>query len=142
MVSLTWSDRAGNILHGEGASGQCTHFSIDVVCSNQGKTPGWILRKYAKAQIGRELPPRPVFEPRDLIQIEVETIAAGEIHHKRDEVICPGFMRNGLLTAIYGRIVYRDIFSQEERSTTFGYYVSQNGGLDRIHGLPEYNQNT
>jgi hypothetical protein len=54
--------------------------------------------------------------------------------HKRGREI-------GKLTAVYGFVKYRDIFS-DKRITSFAYKVRDDGALERLAGFPQYNEQT
>jgi hypothetical protein len=76
-----------------------------------------------------------------VFQQEPESLGASQPSIIEGYTECSGHARPHIDEIfIYGVVFYRDMFGRH-RHTTFGYQVTPNRDLERISGLPEYNNN-
>jgi hypothetical protein len=157
MAELEWADdRPGKFGWGNGGSvqGATTWARLSLNCSNDGKTPAWIVQKRVRMEIVETVPPKPQFPPANLEwefeASEPEPLAPGKRNHPVSfDITCQGKWNFEVETMtdreliVYGFIKYRDMF-QVERETRFGYRFakSSKAELERIKGFPEYNKHT
>jgi len=118
-----------------------TGFRARIVCRNDGKAPAWITEKRACLDIVESIPESPDWTRTNLIQAAPEPLSVGQVSKPTDEtLICKRGRALGKMTILYGIVKYRDPFG-ENRSTSFGYQVRDDGSLERLPNL-EYNENT
>lgn len=121
-----------------------TSVSLEFNCTNFGKTPAWVITK----QIGMILLPEAIAVPSELPSaghfplIGHELVAAGKELIHTGIVSCDGRITRAKPALIYGSVTYMDIF-QKGRTSTFGYWIKENGKLERLPFLyPAYNRHT
>lgn len=118
-----------------------TTFTARIICKNDGKAPAWITEKHACLDIVDVLPKTPDWGRTQSIQIEPEPLSVGQIGKPKDEALtCKRRREIGKMVVLYGIIKYRDTFG-DNRSTSFGYKVRDDGVLERLP-FPKYNENT
>jgi len=128
----------------DGTSGNgsmTTGVYVELMCSNQGKSPAWIIEKRAAFRIVKELPQEPDMSSAEIIQHEPEPMAAGASSTYKWSTVCEGRHGPHTCTLLYGIVKYRDIF-EKERETRFGYFLTVNNELERLAKFPRYNLNT
>jgi hypothetical protein len=82
-----------------------------------------------------------IWATRQPIQIEPEPLSSGQIGKPKDESLtCKRAREKGKMVILHGIVKYRDPFG-DNRSTSFGYKVRDDGGLERL-AYPKYNENT
>lgn len=118
-----------------------TTFTARIICKNDGKAPAWITEKHACLDIVDFLPKTPDWGRTQPIQIEPEPLSVGQIGKPKDEaLLCKRPREKGKMVILYGIIKYRDTFG-DNRTTSFGYKVRDDGVLERLP-YPKYNENT
>lgn len=122
---------------------------IDVVCTNEGKTPAWIIEKHLGMGFFDVIPETPPLVECQISQYEPEPLGAGKVAKWINlNPSCNGIMGQGQTMLIYGVVRYRHMFSEEIKHTTFGYVVSSGGirNVPQFERLPPiyrvYNENT
>ena len=106
-----------------------------------GKTPAWITEKQAGLDIVDSVPEIPDWSRATFVQVAPEPLSAGQIGKPKDEtLICKRGRALGKTIILYGIVKYRDPFG-DNRSTTFGYRVRDDGTLERLQN-PKYNENS
>jgi len=106
-----------------------------------GQVPAWIAGKRACLDIVDSIPKNPDWERTHPIQIEPEPLSVGQIGKPKDEALtCKRPREQRKRVILYGIINYRDIFG-DNRTTSFGYEVRDDGILERLP-YPKYNENT
>ncbi len=156
MAELEWAnDRPGNFGWGSGGGfeGATTWARLSLNCSNEGKTPAWIIQKRVRIEIVEAIPPKPQFPPLnpewEFENSEPEPLAPGRNHKVFFDITCRDkwdfeveILTDRELIA-YGFVRYRDAF-QVERETRFGYRFAKSTKeeVERIEGFPEYNKHT
>jgi hypothetical protein len=143
MVDIRWHQNIAALTHNTGAN-EATSVNIDLLCTNQGKSPAWIVEEQIRAEVTTSLSDSPVLDPSDTqIQKRYEFVGVGqqcENPHRR----LSGKGWNGKHVYVYGFIKYTDIFTappKEPRETWFGFAAYADGSLGRILSR-EYNRNT
>jgi hypothetical protein len=127
--------------NGEGIT--TTGYPVRIVTKNDGKTPAWIVEKRAVFVIRKHsepLPAEPDINSMKIIQDSLEPLTVGEETKLDKTLTSVGIQDYDHPAYIYGRIKYRDVFS-DNRETFFGYEVAVNGHLERLSGYPKYNTN-
>lgn len=120
---------------------ESTMFRARIICRNDGKTPAWITEKQAGLDIVDSVPVNPDWNRTIIIQAAPEPISVGQVSKPQDETVtCKRGRALGKLTILYGIVKYRDPFG-DNRTTTFGYRVRDDGTLERLSN-PKYNENT
>ncbi|MHB8501419.1 MAG: hypothetical protein ACYDCG_19815 [Candidatus Acidiferrales bacterium] len=118
-----------------------TTFTARIICKNDGKTPAWITEKHACIDIVDSVPEIPDWGRPKPIQIEPEPLSVGETGRPKDESLtCKRAREQGKMLILYGIVKYRDPFG-DNRCTSFGYKVRDDGVLERLP-YPKYNENT
>jgi hypothetical protein len=119
---------------------ESTAFRARIICRNDGKTPAWITKKQAGLDIVETLPEVPDWTRTTIIQVAPEQLLVGQVGKPTDETLYSKRGRAlGKMTILYGLVTYRDPFG-ENKTTSFGYYVRDDGSLERIPN-PKYNEN-
>ena len=117
-----------------------TTYAARITCKNDGKTPAWITEKHACIDIVDSVPEIPAWERTNPIQIEPEPLSVGETGRPKDEPLtCKRARGQGKTLILYGIVKYRDPFG-DNRTTSFGYKVRDDGVLERLP-YPKYNEN-
>jgi hypothetical protein len=118
-----------------------TAFRARIICRNDGKTPAWVTKKQAALDIIEAVPETPDWNRTAIIQEAPEQLLVGQVGKPTDETL---FSRRGRalgqMTILYGLVTYRDPFG-ENKTTSFGYYVQDDGSLERLPNA-KYNENT
>ena len=113
-------------------------------CSNDGKTPGWIIKRRACAQIVDTVPPQPDMEQLHTMKMGQEPVKVGaEAPIWEGAIGCAGHLKDGQTLIIWGVVTYRDAFS-ETRETYWGYYWIPGKTGPNLHRIlePAYNRHT
>lgn len=119
---------------------ESTGFFARITCRNDGKTPAWIIKKQVGLDIVEAVPETPDWNRTKIIQ-EVPEQLLVEQSKVTDETLYSKRGRTpGKMTILYGLVTYRDSFG-ENKTTSFGYYVRDDGSLERLPN-PKYNENT
>jgi|HubBroStandDraft_2_1064218.scaffolds.fasta_scaffold102344_2 hypothetical protein len=117
-----------------------TAFPVRIICRNDGKTPAWITKKQARLDIVETIPDTPDWNRTIIIQEAPEQLLVGQIGKPTDETLFSKRGRaDGKMTILYGLVTYRDPFG-ENKTTSFGYRVQDDGSLERLPN-PKYNEN-
>jgi hypothetical protein len=150
MVDIEMDSERRGIVEGTRGNGNVLEHSTNVpiicACRNQGNSPAWIFNKRINFEIVDAIPKIPRLESTELLQAELEPLAAGRDSVIRRDCDAVGRLEVPKIGIIYGIVEYRDIFGRS-RITTFGYAVTMLNAilpkrLERITGFPEYNKNT
>jgi hypothetical protein len=119
---------------------ESTAFRARIICRNDGKTPAWITKKQAALDIVEAVPEAPDWSRTAIIQPAPEQLLVGQVGKPTDETLYSKRGRAlGKMTILYGLVSYRDPFG-ENRTTSFGYYVRDDGSLERLPNS-KYNEN-
>jgi hypothetical protein len=119
---------------------ESTGFRARITCRNDGKTPAWITKKQAALDIVDVIPETPDWTRTTTIQEAPEQLLVGQVGKPTDETLYSKRGRAlGKMTILYGLVTYRDSFG-ENKITSFGYYVRDDGSLERLTN-PKYNEN-
>jgi hypothetical protein len=120
---------------------ESTAFRARIICRNDGKTPAWITKKRAGLDIVEAVLETPDWSRTAIIQVAPEQLLVGQVSKPTDETLYSKRGRAlGKMTILYGLVTYRDPFG-ENKTTSFGYYVRDDGSLERLPN-PKYNENT
>jgi hypothetical protein len=123
-----------------GAKTEGTAFRARIICRNDGRTPAWITKKQAGFDIVDIVPETPDWARTTTIQEAPEQLLVGQVGKPTDETLYSKRGRAlGKMTILYGLVTYRDPFG-ENKTTSFGYHVRDDGSLERLSNL-KYNQN-
>lgn len=144
MVDVGHVPAMGGVVDGQssewGVRAESTGFRARIFCRNDGKAPAWITEKRAGLDIVESIPESPDWTRTNLIQVAPEPLSVGQVSAPTDEtLICKRARALGKLTILYGIVKYKDPFG-ENRSTSFGYQVRDDGSLERLPNL-QYNEN-
>lgn len=119
---------------------ESTGFRARIICRNDGTTPAWITQKQAALDIVETVPETPDWSRTAIIQVAPEQLLVGQVSKPTDETLYSKRGRAlGKMTILYGLVTYRDSFG-ENKTTRFGYYVRDDGSLERLPN-PKYNEN-
>ncbi len=120
---------------------ESTAFRARIICRNDGKTPAWITKKQAGLDIVDTVPEAPDWSRTVITHVTPEQLLVGQVGKPTDETLYSKRGRAlGKMTILYGLVTYRDPFG-ENKTTSFGYYVRDDGSLERLPHR-KYNQNT
>ena len=118
---------------------------LDVIATNAGRSPAWIIQHFQRFQILETIPAVPDFEKDKTGDIYSIPVAPrwSIYRSKRCELTAEGHRTDydRKQAIVHGLIRYRDIFGKD-RWTTYGFYVSRTGRLERMADFPEYNKGT
>ncbi|HLJ28688.1 MAG TPA: hypothetical protein VKY85_18410 [Candidatus Angelobacter sp.] len=146
MADLHWGagEGTGHIRHITKGSGENqTGVHLMLVCTNQGRTPGWIDEIKARIEIVTRPSPTPDIDSMEVIRNEPAPLGVnGRLQPDPDfSLICAGWDEADKMILVSGVVKYRDAFGGD-RKTFFGYVINPDCELQRIAGFPEYNKNT
>lgn len=144
LVEITGQNGKPRLIHGESVNFGVRTWSVtvDISCSNQGRTPAWIVERRISLLPHIQVPEKPPLDSATLIATEPVTLLVGQ----------PAFVTTQIVESkeqipdedhriLYGVIKYRDIYGRI-RQTTFGYRVSRFFMLGRMSDYPAYNEHT
>ncbi|HZQ23606.1 MAG TPA: hypothetical protein VFA89_12500 [Terriglobales bacterium] len=138
MVTLEWIPGVGKRSVQQGPK----YLLVRAKCSNDGKTPAWITEMRARYMVlrhGESLPSSPDYVAAKLIQSTLEPIGTQQPIVR--DLSLPTEDSCGIedKEIVYGVVQYLDAFG-EKRETRFAYQLTVGDELERLSGLPEYNQ--
>jgi hypothetical protein len=145
MVDLEKVPGVGAVLEGTSTDGSHDLAArVRCICSNHGRTPARVSEKRVRVLVITPSEPLPI-EPNLNIEIFDPTphyLQSGQRSTKDWTTYCKGERSDGNMIVIYGIVKYRNIFSDDEVQTTFGYRVTDDGQFERITGYTRYNENS
>src|SRR5262249_20570681 len=130
------------ITHGAGSDGVTTSIMVKIIIKNHGRAPAWVTQMFQGFRLLADIPATLDFEP-DLTNSAAYSIpiAPQQSYEKTCTLVSSGWKEFHKESIVYGIVRYRDTFG-EDRRTTYGYYISNTGRLDRMTDRPEYNKST
>ncbi len=140
MVDFEWIPNLGIA---NGSNSEIGHnYSVEhfLICTNCGKTPGWITEIRFKIGV-LPLPPIPQLDDVDPQHTVPEPLAPdGKPFRKDYFTTTPGSRPNKFV--LYGVVKYRDVFGPERRTYFAFEIIDAKTPPERLAGYPEYNKNT
>ncbi len=116
--------------------------AVTITCQNEGRSPAWLIDVWARFDVVDTLPDELVLTSHDVLDWpHSEPILVGKWAAYAWTATCQRRWDSGKMAVLYGIVNYRDVFG-ERRSTTFGYQISENGGLGRMTKHPNYNKHS
>jgi hypothetical protein len=142
LVEITGQNGKPSLIQSVNFGVRTWSVAVDISCSNQGRTPAWIVERRIALLPSIPVPEKPPLDSANLIETEPITLLVGQSPFVTTQIV----PSNEQITdeehrILYGVIKYRDIYGKV-RQTTFGYRVGRFYMLDRMSDYPAYNEHT